>query len=297
MNRRHLATAVTALAAVALLAGCSTTSTPTTPSSSGAATGAAGLVPEAIRASGELRIGNSPVYPPMSFLPEGKDSDDARIGFDVDLAHAIAEKLDLTPVFERQQYEQYLPSLATNRLDVVISAMQDLEDRRETATFVDYYFTGPQVFTTADRTDLKSLDDLCGKTVVVGVANTGDQDAISALSDDSCAADPITITTATDNAAALVALKQGRADANIRGAETVAYLMMELEPDTYATIGDPLSKIPAGIAVKKSDTQLVDAISAAVQELMEDGTYEEIGAKWDIADLLLPAPMVNGEEK
>ena len=299
MIRRIAPSILAAAAAMSLLAACSTgTAEETEPTAAAASDGSpASLVPDDVRTAGELLIGNSPVYPPMSYLPEGDEDEANRIGFDIDLAKAIAEQLDLTPVFERQNYEQYLPSLSTGRLDIVLSAMQDLEERRETATFVDYYYTGPQLFTTADRTDLKSVEDLCGGTVVVGIANVGDQDTITAASEEFCADDPITVTTSTDNAAALVALQQGRADANIRGAESISYLMNELEPDTYITVGEPLRQIPSGIAIDKGNTEMVAAISAAMDALIADGTYAEIGETWNLSDLLLPGLMVNGEEE
>ncbi|MGB4137252.1 MAG: transporter substrate-binding domain-containing protein [Microbacterium sp.] len=302
MIRKSLVGTVAAVAVIGLLAGCSpTTATPepSSPSES-AATGdqtAASLVPDKIRASGELLIGNSPVFPPMSFLPNDSGNDDDRVGVDVDLATALAEVLDLKPVFQRQQYEQYLPSLGTGRLDIVFSAMQDLESRHGTATFVDYSVTGPQLFTTADRTDLKDVADLCGKTVLIGVANTGDQDQVTAASERECSGNPIKIETATDNAAALTALKQGRADATIRGAETVGYLMTEIEPDTYRLIGDKLATIPVGIAVGKANAQLVDAVYAGMEELMANGTYQSIIDKWKVPELAIDEPMVDGKAR
>lgn len=296
MTRRTIPiiTAGVGIAAL-LLAGCAG-GAPAPENTTPAAEGPASLLPDSVRDSGELRIGNSPVYPPMSFLPEGEEKDENRIGFDVDLGTAIAEELGLTPVFIRQPYEQYLPSLATNRLDVVHSAMQDLEERRETVDFVDYYFTGPQVFTMADRTDLSSIEDLCGGSVVLDVGDVGYQDAIKKVSEDSCGDNPIEIVPAAGTAEALLQLQQGRADATIRGAESVRYLITELEPDTYALIGDPIAEIPVGIAVAKDNTDLRDAVAAALQVLIDDGTYAEIGEKWGLSDILVESVMINGEK-
>lgn len=244
---------------------------------------------------GTLLIGNSAVYPPMSFLPDGEDDADAREGFDVDLARAIAEQLGMEPVFEQQPYEQYLPSLATGRLDVVQSAMQDLESRRETVDFVDYMVTGPQLFTTADRSDLTSVDDLCGGTVVLDTGDVGYRDALTAASEETCGADEqIEIVAASGTADALLQLDQGRADATIRGAEAVRFLV---EDGTYAIVGEPLTELPVGIAVAKDNTELRDRIADALQTLIDDGTYADIAEKWGLSDLAISAVTINGEAR
>ncbi|BDZ65472.1 transporter substrate-binding domain-containing protein [Agromyces mangrovi Wang et al. 2018] len=233
----------------------------------------------------------------MAFLPEGDEDPENRQGFDIDLARAIAERLGVEAVFEQQPYEQYLPSLATGRLDLVESAMQDLESRRETVDFVDYFRTGPQLFTMIDRTDLTTVEDLCGGSVVIDVGDVGYQDAVNAVSAERCAADePIEIIPASSTADALIQLEQGRADATIRGAESVRYMAGELEPDTYALVDEPLSEIPVGIAVAKDNTELRDAVAAALQSLIDDGTYAEIGETWGLSDLLVDAVTINGGE-
>lgn len=247
---------------------------------------------------GTLTIGNSAVYPPMSFLPEGEDDPDAREGFDIDLATAIAEALGMEAVFEQQPYEQYLPSLATGRLDIVQSAMQDLESRRETVDFVDYMVTGPQLFTTVDRTDLSTLEDLCGGTVVLDTGDVGYRDALTAASTETCAADAqIEIVPAAGTADALLQLGQGRADATIRGAEAVRYLVENSTDAEYAIVGEPLTQLPVGIAVAKDNTELRDRIADALQSLIDDGTYAEIAEKWGLSDLMIDAVTVNGEAR
>ena len=297
MIRKTIPMIAATVGVMALLVGCAGGTPAPEPTEPGTTLeGPAALVPADVRATGELRIGNSPVYPPMSYLPEGEEADENRIGFDVDLGTAIAEVLELTPVFERQPYEQYIPSLGTGRLDVVHSAMQDLEERRTTVDFVDYYFTGPQIFTTADRTDLTDVTDLCGGTIILDVGDVGYQDAVNTLSDEICGDNPIEIVPAAGTAEALLQLQQGRADATVRGAESVRYLMSELEPGVYALVGEPIAEIPVGIAVAKTNTELRDAVAAAMQVLIDNGTYQAIGEKWGLQDILIPAAMINGEE-
>lgn len=259
----------------------------------------AALVPEAIREAGVLNVGNSPVYPPMSYLPEGEDDESARIGFDVDLATAIAGELGLEVNWMTQPYEQYIPSLGTGRIDLIHSAMQDLEERRETVDFVDYYLTGPQLFTTAEReAEFPDAASLCGGTVAVDSGDAGYRAAIDEFSASTCAdagLDPIEQVLTDSTPDALLQLQQGRVDAGIRGAESIRYIAFEQEPGVYALVGDPIAEIPVGIGVDKDNTDLRDAVAAALGVLVEDGTYAEIGERWGLSDILVDGVMVNGE--
>ncbi|MER5620010.1 ABC transporter substrate-binding protein [Streptosporangium sp. NPDC002544] len=289
---------VGAAVVVALLAGCgSDADESAAPSSSDNPLNA--MLPDAIRASGRLNVGNSPVYPPMSYLPEGTEDKEKRQGFDVDLARAIGDKLGVKVTLVTQEYEQYIPSLATGRIDLVHSAMQDLESRRETVDFVDYYTTGPQLFGLADKVGGFSTEaDVCGQKVAVDSGDTGYRNALSEFSKNVCAAagkPAIQELTTNGTADALLQLEQGRADVGIRGAESIRYVVNEQSPGKYALIGKPIAEIPVGIAVSKKQNELRDAVAAALKALMEDGSYAKLGEKWGLSDILRPAVTINGQ--
>jgi len=284
------------------LAGCGGGDDADTPDTPGASANPLNAqLPEAIRKTGELRVGNSPVYPPMSYLPEGTEDKEKRQGFDVDLARAIGEKLGVKVTFVTQEYEQYIPSLATGRIDLIQSAMQDLETRRDTVDFVDYYTTGPQLFTGADKASQFTTEaDVCGRKVAVDSGDTGYRNALAEFSKNVCAAagkPAVQELTTNGTADALLQLQQGRADVSIRGAESIRYITKEQEPGKYALIGKPIAEIPVGIGVNKNQTQLRDAVAAALEALMADGTYAKIGEKWGLSDILRQSVTINGQPK
>ncbi|MFY1634858.1 ABC transporter substrate-binding protein [Solwaraspora sp. WMMB335] len=289
---------LSAAVAVALLAGCGGADEESTeaPASDNPLNA---MLPESIRDSGTLNVGNSPVYPPMSYLPEGTEDREQRQGFDVDLARAIGEKLGVEVTFVTEEYEQYIPSLATGRIDLIVSAMQDLESRRETVDFVDYYTTGPQLFALADKAGQFATEaDVCGNKVAVDSGDTGYRTALTEFSEQVCvpAGRPAVEELTTNGTAdALLQLEQGRADVSIRGAESIRYVTNEQEPGKYALIGSPITEIPVGIGVAKDQNDLRDAVAAALKELMADGTYAEIGERWGLADILRPEVTVNDE--
>ena len=88
-------------------------------------------------------------------------------------------------------------------------------------------------------------------------------------------------------------LKQGRIDAAVQGSETLPYAQSN-EPGTYRVIGEPIARGYQGIAFRKGDTALRDAVMAALRELIADGSYTAILTKYKLAANAVAEPVVNG---
>ncbi|KWV84599.1 Glutamine-binding periplasmic protein precursor [Pseudomonas fluorescens] len=76
-------------------------------------------------------------------------------------------------------------------------------------------------------------------------------------------------------------LQQNRLDAAMQGSETIPYLM-SLDKGKYKPVGLAISKQFTGLGIEKSNTELVTAISEALQGMIDDGTYGKILKKWDL---------------
>ena len=243
---------------------------------------------------GELRILTNPIYPPMEFVnPETGTID----GFDVDLANAIAKKLNLTTVFVTSAFQELQSGLQTGRADMIISGMSDNVKRQASMDFVDYLTSGPILFTVNASADkYKQTTDLCGKTVA-GSRSTSFGENVKDWSATNCEGKgkpAITFEGTVDSNAARLGMKQGRYDAVVQGIETIAY-QMRLEPNTDTLVGDPLlSNDTFGMAFKKDNTGLRDAIAGAFDALIKDGTYDEILKKWGLVHNAVAKPVVNG---
>jgi polar amino acid transport system substrate-binding protein len=89
-------------------------------------------------------------------------------------------------------------------------------------------------------------------------------------------------------------MKQGRYNAVVQGIETIAY-QMKIEPGTYTMVGDPLlSNDVFGMAFKKENTALRDAVAGALDDLIKDGTYAELLKKWGLVHNAVAKAVVNG---
>jgi len=231
-------------------------------------------------------------YPPMEF----KDPATAKLtGFDVDLGEALAAKLGTTIKWEETSFDQMLSSLATGRVDIILSGMTDIPARRDAVKFIDYLKTGPQFYVMREHAaEYASMAALCGKKVGAS-RRTSFPTEIAAWSDANCvkAGKPPIVVNGTDGSAdARTQLRQGRLDAAVQGGETLPYLMGQ-EPNTYFPVGKAFVFQYVGLAVTRKNDALVAEISDAMNKLIADGTYAKIAAKWGLQDYALPKLLID----
>ncbi len=214
-------------------------------------------LPDTVAGRSSLAVAVVPDYPPMEFRDPATD---ALAGF-----------------------EQMIPALATGRVDAILSGMTDLASRHEAATFVDYLRSGPQFFVQQSRAaGFPGVAALCGKAVGAS-RRTSFPKEIAAWSDTRCAHDPIRIVGTEGSGDARIQLKQGRIDAAVQGSETLPYVM-EQKPRAYAPPGAPIAAQLTGIALPVKDAGLQQAVAAALDGLIADGTYRALLAKWHLSD-------------
>lgn len=248
-------------------------------------------LPPRIRDSKTLSIAVNSIYPPMEY----KDPASGKlIGLDIDIADALAAKLGVKLVWQESAFEQLMPSLQTGRADIVLSGITDLPARREVADFVDYLKTGGHFYVLA-ASPYHDAADLCGRKVATS-RSTAFPGFIKDWSEANCVAHDkpaIEVVPAESTADARSQMRQGRVDGAVQGYETLPY-MMSLEPDTYRPVGEPISLLYQGIAVRKSEPELREAVIGAFQAIIADGTYARILTSYHLSANALPAPMLNG---
>jgi polar amino acid transport system substrate-binding protein len=243
---------------------------------------------------GQLSFLTNPIYPPMEFVDPGSG---ALTGFDIDLGNAIAAKMGLKPRWTQSAFAQLQSSLQTRRADMILSGMSDNVKRQASMDFVDYLTTGPQLFTlSAQSKTYKTALDFCGKKVA-GSRSTSFSGDVAKWSNDNCVAKgrPAIVYEGTeDSNAARLGMKQGRYDGVVQGIETIAY-QMKIEPNTYIMVGEPLFKNDIfGIGFSKDNSQLRGAVAATMNQLVKDGEYGKLLAKWGLAHNAVQSITING---
>jgi polar amino acid transport system substrate-binding protein len=239
-------------------------------------------VPASIKEKGVIIAAIVPNYPPMDFKDTATNT---LTGLDVDLGNTLAERLGVKVAWQETAFEQMVSGLVTKRFDIILSGMTDTAERQKSVTFVDYFTSGPQLYTLAKRSDIEKLTDLCGKKVGTSRRTTWPAE-IAEWSKANCEAagkPAIEVIGSEGSADARAQLRQGRLDAAMQGSETIPYLM-SLEKDTYKPIGLAISKQFTGLGVNKANPELASAIAETLQAMVDDGTYGKILKKWGLED-------------
>lgn len=294
--RRTVALGATAVLLVGGLSACSSNADPK-PVDTAASTVAkdntiAALLPQSIRDAGTLRVATSDDYPPLEMLA----ADNKTItGAEPELVTAIGDVLGVETKLTKVAFDSLISGIHADRFDIAIQAMLDTPERQEQVNFVDYFNTSTTMLVKSENAKTYTeLDTLCGKSIAVE-SGTGQVDLAAQQSAD-CTAngkEAIVVLDFPDTVACLQSVVTGRTEAFLGGTPTIAY-QADKSNGALAATGTPINLKPYGILVPKENTELTEAVRAALQKLMDDGTYDEILAKYGLQDGSIAEAIVNG---
>lgn len=228
---------------------------------------------ERIKAEGKFKVGIDASYPPMEFVDEdGKTP----IGFDIDLAKAIAQKLGVEVEHTTIDWDGIQAGLLGGHYDAIISSMTITEERQKEMDFVQYMTMGI-AYVSRPGVEVKADADLADKTVVVQVETTAQYYVEDLMKAGIQPKELRSFPYATD---AFRELANNMADVVAIDAPVAGYYA-QLDPDLYRVTGAAeMEPDPIGVALRKGETELRDAIQKAVDELKADGTIQQLAVKW-----------------
>ena len=283
MRARYIVPAFAA-AAVLLLTGCvdNSTTTDTTPSGDAstieADAAAVALLPEDIKSAGVLIIGTDAAYPPNEY----KDESGAPIGWGIELSNGIAAKLGLDPEYEIASFDTIIPKITGGTVDIGESSFTDNLEREKQVDFVNYFNAG--ILWAAPVGSTVDPDKACGLTVAVQSNTVQDTDELPAKNA-ACAAaglEPIEVLPYGSQDEATNAVVLGKADALSADSPVTLYAISKAE-GKLEPAGESFEVAPYGITVDKG-SELTQAVQAALQSMVDDGSYGKILSKWGVTD-------------
>lgn len=315
-RHRRFALAAAALAATGVLvAGCAAASGNETDSGSSAAgdsveilgteitvdEDARALLPEDIASAGSVTAATDAPYAPFEmFVEEGSEE---LTGVDVLLGHAIGAKLGIDVDFAQQGFDGIIPALQAGNYDLTISAMTSSVERMDVLTFVDYSASGTGILTRAGNPDdIETYLDLCGKNVAVQTA-TSQVELVNDVWQAECEAeglDPIVLSEFPSDSDAQLAITAGKAAASLLTKPSAGYVAKTTnDGNTFMVVEDPTAPngydaTLNGIGVLKENEEFAEAIQAALQSLIDDGTYETILAEFGVEGIGIDEATING---
>ena len=275
MKRRTFISLMSVMAAagVLTLAGCSSNSGSSAAASgaasSAASTGAADQL-AAIQANGKLVVALEGAWQPWSY----HDESDTLVGYDVEVSRAIAEKLGVEPEYVESDWDSLFAGLDAGRFDIVCNGVEVTDERAKTYDFtIPYGYIHTALAVRKDNEDIKSFEDLKGKTTANSLASTYMELA------ESYGATVQGIDTLEETIQLLTA---GRIDATLN-ADVSFYDYLNVHPDAdFKLVAQTEDASHVAIPVRKGDdsASLLEAINTAIDALRADGTLKALGEKY-----------------
>ena len=304
-HHRLAAVGAIAVAGALILTGCGdqTKDKDTGGSASASTAPLAGKLPASIRDKGVVKVGSDIAYAPVEF----KDSSGQTVGIDPDLAAAMGKQLGVKFEFENGTFDTLITGLRSKRYDIAMSAMTDTKDRQEGidsetgkkvgegVDFVDYFNAGVSIYTKKGNDQgIKSWSDLCSKKIAVQ-RGTVSEDLAKAEAKKCPSGKKLAIESFDNDQQAQTRVRAGGAQAGSSDFPVAAYAVKTSGGGKdFQIVGDQVEAAPYGIAVAKSNTQLRDALQAALDAVIKNGEYDKIIQKWGVADGAVKEATVNG---
>ena len=196
-------------------------------------------------------------------------------GFDIDIAKALAKeilgdesKVELKEVTSKTR----IPMLKNGDIDMIIATMTITEERKQEVDFSDVYFKAGQALLVKKGSNIKGIDDIKKGTTVLAVK--GSTSAVNIRQK----APEATVLEFENYSEAFQALKAGQGDALTT--DNSILLGMQKQDPNYVIAGDIFTDEPYGIAVKKGEAELLQAVNDFLKEYNASGEYDKLYEKW-----------------
>lgn len=227
---------------------------------------------ETIKENGVIRIAMSGAYPPFNFVNDQNQV----VGFDPAIGTEIARRMGLEAEIVTTAWDGIIGGLLGNKYDAIVGSMTITEKRAIVVDFVGPYYTTRRAIFTKAGSDITSISQLADARVGVTLGETHEEWARE---------QGYTVRTYKGLPELLLELENGRVDVIVNDS-IAAILAMTEKGQGFAVIDDfETDEFGAGIAIRQGSPMLAAEMQAALDAMMEDGTYAEIAETWIGADI------------
>nr|WP_122012060.1 amino acid ABC transporter substrate-binding protein [Maliibacterium massiliense] len=232
-----------------------------------------------IQSKGKLVMGLDDSFPPMGF----RDDNNEIVGFDIDLARAVAEKLGVELQLQPIDWKAKEMELNNKNVDVLWNGFTLTDERKENLLCSEPYMFNKQIIVVNADSDIKAKADLAGKTVALQDGSSAEE----ALEKDTALKDSLKGTVGfSDNVKALLDLSNGQVDAVLVDSVVANYYIhLDQNEGKFRILDDSLAAEEYGIGMRKGDASLKEAIDKAIADLIADGTFKTLSEKWFSEDV------------
>jgi polar amino acid transport system substrate-binding protein len=234
-----------------------------------------------IQDNGKFILGLDDSFPPMGF----RDDADNIVGFDVDLAKAVCEKLGVELVLQPIEWDAKEQELNTKNIDCIWNGFSVTPDRLENLTMTEPYLLNNISLVVVKGSAVTTMADMAGKKLAVQSGSSAEEtlnnDDNKAFRESLGLVNPF-----GDYVTALMDLESGNSDAVLMDSVVANYMINDAGKD-FVVLDETLLADEYAIGFRKGEEALCDAVENALKELKADGTVEEIATKWFGSDITL----------
>ena len=222
-----------------------------------------------------LRVGTSADYAPFEYV-DTKVSEDI-IGFDIDLANLIAERLGYELQFTNSDFNSLIPGLQAKKFDFVISGMTPTEERDQVVDFSNPYYETEQYMVSLKESNLTKMEDLKGKVVGAQVSSIQED-----LAKELAVEHGFTVESSDLIPQLVQEMKNGRLDGAV---------IENIVSENYLSQNDDLQAFPIEVeepdykaVVFQEGSELKAEFDKVIQELIDEGKIDELKTKWFVVE-------------
>lgn len=252
MMKKQLMLAAAALTAAACIAGCGSSD------NAGAA-----------KENATFIVGMEPTFPPFEFT-----ENDKYVGFDLDLAQALCDKMGVKMEVKSMGFDALIPALKSGQIDMIASGMDATPERAKQVAFTTpYFFDGYSVVVRKDNTTINGFDDLKGKVVGAQVGTK----PVDIATEHGAA----TVKQYDANSQGWMELNSGTCDAVVINTSVALFYLKQGGDKDLKIVGESeVLNDGLAMAISKEKPEQLEKVNKALADIKADGTYAQIYKKW-----------------
>ena len=236
-----------------------------------------------VMAKGKLVMGFDEAYPPMGFVNENGE----HVGFDIDLAREVCKRLGVELVLQPISWDAKELELSGGNIDCIWSGLTITPERQEQMLFSIPYLANEQVLVVRSDSGIATMADVAGK--VLGTqAGSSSVDVLDATPELKDSVSEVALY--GDFVTALMDLRLGGIDVLLIDSVVGNYYIAQQEdPSFFTVLPEVLEAEEYGIAFRKGEQTLADAVSGTLVAMLDDGTLAKVTADWFANDITIVA--------
>jgi len=229
---------------------------------------------EYIKEKGRLIVGLDDSFPPMGFRNDSNEI----VGFDIDLARAVCEKLGVELVLQPIDWDSKVQELNTKNVDCIWNGLSLTPKNQENMTTTQPYMTNNITLVVRADSPISKFEDMAGKSLAVQSGSAAEE-TLDADENKVFKASLKEVNGFDEYITAMLDMESGNSDAVLMDSVVANYMIKDLGKN-YKVLEGTLLEDNYVVGFRKGDEALRDAVWNALKELKQEGRIAEISSKW-----------------